>query len=256
MTSTGEAWAFWILATVAVVTALVLLLARKAVHAAFGMAASMVALGAIFLAQQAPFLGVVHVFVYSGAVMMLFLFVVMLVGVDHADSLVETLPGQRFWSTVLALGLAALLMTGIGRVNYTGTADLSAVNADPGNVPAMAGLIFGRYVWVFEITSLLLITAAMAGMVLAQRQRLTPKATQREWSERRIRSNTHVAGLPNPGVYARHNAVDTPALQPDGSISALSINRTLKARGQVASPVEHVEAEERIQREITEGRTR
>ena len=95
-----------------VIAALGLVFARKAVHAALGMAVVMVSLGAIYLAQDADFLGVIQVFVYTGAVMMLFLFVLMLVGVDSSDSMIETITGQRWVGVLLALGLGALLVVG------------------------------------------------------------------------------------------------------------------------------------------------
>ena len=99
--SGGEATLFWILGPIMVLSALGLLFAKKAVHAALCMALVMVGLGVIYFAQQAPFLGSVQIFVYTGAVMMLFLFVLMLVGVDSADSLVETIKGQRGAATGL-----------------------------------------------------------------------------------------------------------------------------------------------------------
>ncbi|HEX2704185.1 MAG TPA: NADH-quinone oxidoreductase subunit J, partial [Candidatus Lustribacter sp.] len=85
MPGTGEAVMFWILAPISVLAALGLLFLRKAVHAALGVALTMVILGIFYLAQQADFLGIVQVFVYTGAVMMLFLFVLMLIGVDSSD---------------------------------------------------------------------------------------------------------------------------------------------------------------------------
>ncbi|MFC7487400.1 NADH-quinone oxidoreductase subunit J [Knoellia sp. CPCC 206453] len=256
MTSTGEAILFWVLAPLAVVGALGLIFARKAVHAALGMALTMIILGVFYLAQGADFLGVIQIFVYTGAVMMLFLFVVMLVGVDSSDSIVETLKGQRAAATVLTLGLAAMLMGAIGRITI-GDAPankLDAINTDKGNVSGMAELIFGRYVWVFEATSALLITAALAAMVLAHRERLGSRPDQRAWSERRVRSGENLSGLPVPGVYARHNAVDTPALLPDGSPSELSISRVLTARDQVGSAAPWLDAEREIERDITQDR--
>jgi len=111
------------------------------------------------------------------------------------------------------------------------------VNTAPGNVPALAQLLFGRYVLAFELTSVLLITAALGAMVLAHRERLTPKATQRDLARARMRDyaehGKHLGPLPTPGVYARHNAVGTPALLPDGSTSGLSVSRSLRARGNV-----------------------
>ncbi len=262
MTSTAEAVGFWILAPVAVLGALGLLLARKAVHAALGMAVTMVILGVLYVMQRADFLGVVQVFVYTGAVMMLFLFVLMLVGVDSADSVVETIRGQRAASIVLVVGLAGVLFAALGSLVFdpatvqSGLDKLGAANADTGNVTGVAELIFGQYVWVFELTSALLITAALGAMVLAHRERLAPKLTQAEWAARRVRENKNVAGLPVPGVYARHNAVDTPALLPDGTPSQLSVSRVLVARDQVARADGFRDVERHIEHEIEEGGSR
>ena len=150
MTSTAEAVAFWILGSTAVLSALGLLFARKAVHAALGVAVTMAILGIFYIAQGAPFLGIVQIFVYAGAVMMLFLFVVMLVGVDSSDSLIETIRGQRWMALLLASGLAVLLAGMIGKVTIGGEPSLDGVNAT-GNISAMAEVIFGKYVWVFPL---------------------------------------------------------------------------------------------------------
>ncbi len=256
MTGLGEAWLFWILAPLMVLAGLGLLMLRKAVHAALCIAFVMVGLGILYIAQQAQFLGVVQVFVYTGAVMMLFLFVLMLIGVDAADSVVETIRGQRAAGILVAVGLAALVFFAVGSVAFPVFAGLDAVNSDPGNITGLAWLIFGKYVWVFELTAALLITAALGAMVMAHRQRLTPKVTQRELAQRRVRTNEHVAGLPAPGVYARHNAVDTPALLPDGTPSELTVSRVLVSRDQVASPERYAEVQDAVEREIEEGRAR
>lgn len=256
MSGLGEAWLFWILAPLMVIAALGLLFVRKAVHAALCTAFVMVNLGVLYIAQQAEFLGIVQVFVYTGAVMMLFLFVLMLIGVDSSDSVVETIRGQRVASLIVALGLAALMLASIGSSVFPQSAGLDVVNREPGNITGLAWLIFGKYVWVFEVTSALLITAAIGAMVLAHRARLTAKLSQRELAARRIRDNAHVAGLPVPGVYARHNAVDTPALLPDGRPSELSVSRVLVARDQVNAPERYSEAEAAIEQEIEEGHTR
>jgi len=256
MSGLGEAWLFWVLAPLMVIAALGLLFVRKAVHAALCTAFVMVNLGVLYIAQQAEFLGIVQVFVYTGAVMMLFLFVLMLIGVDSSDSIVETIRGQRAASLLVALGLAALMFASIGSSVFPQFAGLDAVNREPGNITWLAWLIFGKYVWVFEVTSALLITAAIGAMVLAHRERLTAKLSQRELAARRVRENTNVAGLPAPGVYARHNAVDTPALLPDGRPSELSVSRVLVARDQISAPDRFSEAEQAIEQEIEEGQTR
>ena len=255
MTSGGEAVLFWVLAPISVLGALGLVLARKAVHAALGTALVMINLGVFYIAQNADFLGIVQIFVYTGAVMMLFLFVLMLVGVDSSDSLVETIKGQKVVGFLLALGLGTVLVAAIGSVTFASPIGLTGANAD-GNVSGMANLIFGRYVWVFEVTSALLITAALGAMVLAHRERLTPRPTQREWSERRFREGKYVAGLPAPGVFARRNAVGTPALLPGGTPSELSVSRVLASRDQVNLPQHFVDAEKAIEREIEEGTNR
>jgi NADH-quinone oxidoreductase subunit J len=191
----------------------------------------MLCLAILYLALDAPFLGVVQVVVYTGAVMMLFLFVLMLVGVDSGDSLVETLRGQRVAALVAAFGFGALLIFSIGDAVVSNTG-LETANGD-GNVEGLATLIFSRYVFAFEVTSALLITAAMGAMILAHRERHEHRPNQRELSVQRFRGGVHPAPLPGPGIYARHNAVDTPALLPDGSPAEVSVSRVLIARGDV-----------------------
>jgi NADH-quinone oxidoreductase subunit J len=256
VTGSGEQVMFWVLAPLAVIGALGLVFAKKAVHAALGMALAMIVLGIFYIAQGADFLGIIQIFVYTGAVIMIFLFVVMLVGVDSSDSLVETLTGQRLATAVLSLGLGGILVAAVGHLTIDKAVGVAAVNAQTGNVTGVAQLIFGRYVWVFEVTSALLITAALGAMVLAHRERFGRGPDQREWSKKRFRDGEHLAGLPVPGVYARHNAVDTPALLPDGTPSALSLSRVLSAREQNLSPEVYREAEAQIEREMREDSER
>ena len=161
--STPEVVGFWILAPLAVIGALMILISRKAVHSALWMALTMIILAVFYVEQGAIFLGVVQVVVYTGAVMMLFLFVLMVVGVDSSDSLVETIKGQRIAAVLFALGFAGLLIAGIGSTVVSDSAGLTIANIqNGGNVEGIAKLIFGRYVLAFEVTSALLITAARA----------------------------------------------------------------------------------------------
>jgi NADH-quinone oxidoreductase subunit J len=194
----------------------------------------------------------VQVIVYTGAVMMLFLFVLMVVGVDSSDSLIETIKGQRLASILLTLGLGILLVWGVGSgLAESTTVGLDGANeVDGGNVEGIANLIFTRYLLVFELTSALLITAAMGAMVLAHRERWKPHATQRDLSVARFQGGGHPGNLPNPGVYARHNAVDTPALLPDGTPSELSVSRVLTARDQNLLPQVHLEGEAELEQDI------
>jgi NADH-quinone oxidoreductase subunit J len=231
-TSTGEAILFWILGPICVLAALGLVGMRKAVHAALMLAVVMICLAIFFAVQAAYFLAVVQVVVYTGAVMMLFLFVLMLVGVDSSDSLVETLKGQRVGAILAGLGVGILLIAAIGSASVGGFAGLTEANAG-GNVEGIATLLFTKYVFAFETVGALLITAAVGAMVLTHRERIGVKASQRHLSTQRFKDGGIVTPLPPPGVYARSNAVDTPALLPDGSPSELSLSRVLRARGDV-----------------------
>lgn len=252
----GETVLFWILGPISVIAALGLLFARKSVHAALSMVVVMLIAGVFYIANDAPFVGIIQIIVYSGAVMMLFLFVVMLVGVDASDSLIETIKGQRAATVLVSVGMLTLFTVMIGRVGWGDSIGLAAVNAETGNVTGLAYLIFGRYLWLFEVSALLLIVASVAAMVLAHRTRITAAPNQREWAERRFREGRHPTGLPVPGVYARHNAVDTPALLPDGTISEISVSRVLAARSQIIDPERYAEAQRDIDREIEEGSER
>ncbi len=223
-----RSYAFWLLAIVSVGAALGLIAARRAVHCALLLAVVMLSLAVLYAMLGAPFLAFVQVIVYTGAVLMLFLFVLMIVGVTSADSIVETLRGQRIAAGLAGIGLLVLLSLVVGHA-VIGPAAPATPQFGAVNVGSLAALIFTRYVFPFEITSALLITAALGAMVLAHRERTTPKPTQRLLAQRRVASGDP-APLPGPGTYARHNAVDMPALLPDGSTSGLSVSQAISSR--------------------------
>jgi NADH-quinone oxidoreductase subunit J len=225
--TTGEAVGFWILAPIAAVAAILMVLARNAVHAALFLAAVMLSLAGLYALQDAPFLAAVQVIVYTGAILMLFLFVLMLVGVDSSDSLVETLRGQRVVAFLLGLGFVGLLLGTLGSAVGRHSAGLDEANAD-GNVVGIARLLFTKYVFAFELTSALLITAALGAMVLAHKERLVPRLTQRQLAKARF-SSDHPYPLPGPGVFAAGDSIARGALLPDGSVSPESLAPTLTA---------------------------
>jgi NADH-quinone oxidoreductase subunit J len=229
---------FWVLAPIMVLAALGILFVRKAVHAALLLAVVMIGLAGLYLSLNAPFLALVQVAVYMGAILMLFLFVLMLVGVDSSDSVVETIRGQRVMAVLAGLLLGVIFVIGLAQASIGTTVGLDDANAG-GNIPGLANLLFSRYVFAFEATSALLITAAVGAMVLAHRERLDPKPTQADLAAKRMQdfaaSGKHPGNLPTPGVFARHNAVDTPALLPDGTAAEGSVSRVLAARGTVRS---------------------
>jgi NADH-quinone oxidoreductase subunit J len=226
--STAEAVTFWLLAVLSVLAALGMIVARKAVHCAMLLAVVMLSLAVLYATQGAPFLAFVQVIVYTGAVLMLFLFVLMLVGVSATDSLVETIRGQRLAAGLVGIALIILLLATVGHATLGGVTRVGATYGSA-NVTSIARLIFTRYVYAFEVTSALLITAALGAMVLAHRERTTPKPTQRELARRRLTAG-HPAPLPGPGTYARHNAVDRPALLPDGRVSEMSVSPVVTGR--------------------------
>lgn len=246
--------AFWVLAPVMVMAALGILFVRKPVHSALLLAVVMIGLAVLYLDLDAPFLFVVQIIVYTGAILMLFLFVMMLVGVDASDSVVETIRGQRVMAILSGLALLLVLVLGVGQLSLGTVVGLDEANAG-GNIQALANILFSRYVFVFETTSALLITAAVGAMVLAHRERLTPRPTQASLAAQRLRDyaekGTHLGPLPPPGVFARHNAVDTPALLPDGTAAEASISRVLAARGTVRSAPALAENIEEVQRQLS-----
>jgi NADH-quinone oxidoreductase subunit J len=165
------------------------------VHCALFLAAIMLSLAVYYAMQSAPFLAFVQVIVYTGAVLMLFLFVMMLIGVSSRESLVETIRGQRLAAAIAGIALAVLLIVAIGHAAI-GPATQSVTNGSTGNITGLATLIFTTYVFPFEVTSALLITAALGAMVLAHRERLTPKLTQRDLAQQRVASGSWVTTAP------------------------------------------------------------
>jgi NADH-quinone oxidoreductase subunit J len=230
---TSRLVAYWVLTIISVSAAVCMVLARKAVHCAMLLAVVMLSLAALYAMLGAPFLAFVQVIVYTGAVLMLFLFVLMIVGISAADSVIETIRGQRMWALLSGLALLILLVLVIGHAAIGPDAKVGAKFGNS-NVTGIANLIFTKYLYPFEITSALLITAALGAMVLAHRERTKPKPTQRELAAQRI-AGGRPAPLPGPGTYARHNAADMPALLPDGSQSDLSVSTVLSGG---STPVE------------------
>jgi NADH-quinone oxidoreductase subunit J len=229
--SNGEAWAFWILGSIAVIGALGMVLSRSAVHSALWLVVTMLCLGFLYVVNSAPFLGAVQIIVYTGAIMMLFLFVLMLVGRDASDSLIETLRGQRVAAILLGVGFAVLVGTGLARsLGDVAVVGLSTVNVD-GNVPGIAALLFTRYIFAFEVTSALLITAAVGAMVLAHVERAKADvADQIARMTQRFRPGTYPGAKAGPGVYANTMSVAAPARLPDGNGSERSLSPILPVR--------------------------
>jgi NADH-quinone oxidoreductase subunit J len=165
---------FGVMFVVALGSSLAMLFTPNAVHVALFLVAAQMALALAFLLQGAFFIAAIQIIIYAGAIMVLFLFVIMLLGVDVREVLNEPLRGQR----PLAVGLGALLATEIVYVALKGAdlvgqgggdAALRELNRDPGNVKAIARALFSDYLLPFEATSVLLVVAVVGVMVLARR---------------------------------------------------------------------------------------
>ena len=163
---------FWIVAPISVASAIAMVVARSAVHSALLLIVNFFTLAVFFLLLGSPFLFVVQIIVYAGAIMVLFLFVIMLIGVGRRESLKERLPAQRWLAILLGLGLiaevAVAVRAGIGFSNH-GAAGFAALNRG-GNVQALARVLFSSYFFPFEVTSVLLIVAAIGAMLHGRRR--------------------------------------------------------------------------------------
>nr|NLD40019.1 NADH-quinone oxidoreductase subunit J [Actinomycetales bacterium] len=237
----GETALFWIAAPLIVLAALALLFARKAVYAAVALVFVMIGLAAMYIAQDAMFLGIVQVIVYTGAIMMLFVFVLMLIGVDVADSAFEAIKGQRWVAAIFGLGVALGLAGIVVGVTLPPMQGLEVANADT-NPVGIAKVIFGSYPFWMQLTGALLIVAALAAMTLTHLDRIGPKVTQKVLADARTQGwaeqGARIGQLPPPGVYSRSNIVTVPALGPDGEPVPGSVPQVLRIRGQEESIAE------------------
>ncbi|ROR96067.1 NADH dehydrogenase subunit J [Salana multivorans] len=237
----GEVAIFWIIAPLMVIAALALLFARKPVHAAVGLIFVMIGMAFLYTMLEAPFLGVAQVVVYTGAIMILFVFVLMLVGVDAADAAVDTLKAQRWVAYVLGAGLVAVLAGVIVTATLPDAVGLEVANANT-NPAGVAHVIFGATVFTLELVGVLLIVAALSAITLTHREALQQARNQKATVRLRQRAYARGEGsqvltpMPAPGVYAEHNAADVPALDPYGRPIDISVPRVLRIRGQELDP--------------------
>ncbi len=233
--SSGETVLFWVIAPLMVLGALALVFSRRAVYAAVSIIFVMIGLAFLYVAQDAVFLGVTQVVVYTGAIMMLFLFVLMLVGVDASESLIETIRGHRPLVGLFALGLVVGLGGVVISAAYSAPVGLEALNADS-NPVGVARVLFGQYALAMQLTGALLIVAAVSAITLTHVERLLPLVTQRRVADAKMEAwaarGARIAQLPASGVYATHNGADIPALSATGEPVMASVPRVLRVRGQ------------------------
>lgn len=231
----GEAVLFWVIAPLIVLAALGLLFARKAVYAAIGVVMMMVGLAFVYVAQGAVFLGVVQVVVYTGAIMMLFLFVLMLIGVDAAESRIEAVRSQKPLAIVAGLGVLIGLL-GIELTSAFPTPTDYPADVINENPLRIAVTLFENFPLTMQLTGALLIVAAVSAITLTSRERIGRKATQRDVAEAKMHAwskrGTRIAQLPAAGVFATHNATDVAAPTGTGGVAHEGVPRVLRVRGQ------------------------
>ena len=166
---------FGVMFVVALGCSMAMLFARSPVHIALFLVGTQIALALAFLLQGAFFVAAVQVIVYAGAIMVLFLFVIMLLGVDRREIISEPFSGQRPFAAALGLLLAAEISyvavrgADLVAVRGQGAEALQDLNRDPGNVESLARVLFSDYLLPFEVTSILLVAAIVGVMVLTRR---------------------------------------------------------------------------------------
>lgn len=160
---------FVLMAMTALAGAVTVVVARNAVYSAMGLLGTLFSVAVLYVAQLAHFVAAVQVIVYAGAVMTLFLFVIMFIGVDTSDDRDERLPMQRFWVGILA-GVIVLLAAGItlsGNFDWVPAAVETIPEATNGTIQAIAEPLFTDWVLAFEATALLLTISAAGAIALA-----------------------------------------------------------------------------------------
>ena len=168
-----ETFIFLVAGAICVVGALGVVLSKNPVHSALSLVATLFGVAVLFVAQEANFLAAVQVIVYAGAIVVLFLFVIMLLGVDRAESLeVEPIVGQRAAALIVGVAVFALPVAALAATNWDATgmvSNLGAIPDDGLDVEALGEVVFTRYLLAFEVTSVLLVIAVVGAVMLAKK---------------------------------------------------------------------------------------
>ena len=236
MGSTGEIILFACTAIVMVACALGVLFCKKAAHSVICMIGVMLGLAILYIANSAPFLGVAQIVVYTGAIMMLFLFVIMLIGIGTSDDYARQSRGAIVAAVLGGLGLIVIVTTAILKsVPDTYAAnEVNPYSNEP--ITDLAITLFQEHWLSMELAGSLLITAAVGAMLLTHSDRLGPKVTQLQTARNKMRAfgekGARIGQLPAPGVYAQSNAADVPAISGEtlGPVEE-SVPRVLRVRG-------------------------
>jgi NADH-quinone oxidoreductase subunit J len=205
-----EVFVFAVAAAACLAGAVGVVASGNPVHAALSLVGTLFGIAVLFVAQEAHFLAAVQVIVYAGAIVVLFLFVIMLLGVDKADDLrVEPLVGQRPAAAVVGLGILGLVMAALASTGFAATGVMGDVDPTVPDIERLGEAVFTRYVYAFEITSVLLVIAVVGAVLLARRPRaadeiLSPGQAEREAvvAERMERAEARAEGRTGDGEAA------------------------------------------------------
>jgi NADH-quinone oxidoreductase subunit J len=167
----AELIVFIILAPLAVVTAVGMVLSRNAVYSALLLVVNFFCLAGFYVLLEAQFVAAAQVIVYAGAIMVLFLFVLMLLGVGNEVVVKEQMRGQRPAAVLLTLGLLVAIVAALAAGVFDAAPSSLAAANEGGNVQAVGRLLFTRYTFAFETAGVLLVVAAVGALVLGKRQR-------------------------------------------------------------------------------------
>lgn len=236
MSGLGEALLFWSCAVIMIVAALGVLMFRKAAYSALCMVAVMLGMAVLFFALQAPFNGAVQVIVYTGAIMMLFLFVIMMIGLGASDGFREQRRGYIIFAVVLGVALAVLT---VGALLHSTVVGSGSVGLDPYSsapITSLAVSLFQNHWFTIQLAAMLLITSAVGAVLLTHSDRLGVKFNQINTADARMTEfrvkGVHPGQQAAPGVYAHSNAVGTPAIAGDTLAPVPeSVPRVLRLRG-------------------------
>lgn len=218
---TGQVFS-WLLAIVIVAAALGMVLSRKLIHSALNLLLVMIGIAIEYAILEAPFIFAVQIIVYAGAIMVMFIFIVMMVGSTPITSGKDPIPGQRVAAIVMALAVVIVMAVAIMLVSWQDPAGMKEANANAGgNIAGIGTTIFSDYVVLFELVAVLLTIGAVGAIVLTLRTRIKNRPTQHDAMEARMKAyakkGIDPGAMPSTGVYATTNAMDAPALLPDGS---------------------------------------
>ena len=236
MGSTGEIILFACTAIDMVACALGVLFFKKAAHSVICMVGVMLGLAVLYIANSAPFLGVAQIVVYTGAIMMLSLFVIMLIGIGTSDDYARQSRGAIVAAVLGGLGLIVIVTTAILKsvpATYAAN-EVNPYSNEP--ITDLAITLFQERWLSMELAGGLLITAAVGAMLLTHSDRLGPKVTQLQTARNKMRAfgekGARIGQLPAPGVYAQSNAADVPAISGEtlGPVEE-SVPRVLRVRG-------------------------